>query len=74
MTATYAPALQTVIGSLRAHNPFFLASAPPTARPEMIRRAFEAGWGGAVIKTITPNKVVINDVPNRFATLRNARG
>lgn len=74
MTATYAPALQTVIGSLRAHSPFFLASAPPTARPEMIRRAFEAGWGGAVIKTITPDKVVINDVPNRFATLRNARG
>lgn len=74
MNIKYNPALQTVIGSLRTHNPFFLASAPPTARPEMIRRAFEAGWGGAVIKTITPDKIIINDVPNRFAALRNARG
>ncbi|WP_455654170.1 NAD-dependent dihydropyrimidine dehydrogenase subunit PreA [Phascolarctobacterium sp.] len=74
MNTKHDPVLQTDIGSLRAVNPFFLASAPPTARPEMLRRAFKAGWGGAVIKTIAPDKVVINDVPNRFATLRNARG
>ncbi|GAI52516.1 unnamed protein product, partial [marine sediment metagenome] len=33
-------------------NPFVLASAPPTADAEMITRAFEAGWAGAVIKTL----------------------
>jgi dihydropyrimidine dehydrogenase (NAD+) subunit PreA len=33
-------------------NPFILASAPPTASGEMIERAFELGWGGAVIKTL----------------------
>lgn len=32
-------------------NPFMLASAPPTRTGEMIARAFQAGWGGAVIKT-----------------------
>jgi len=33
-------------------NPFMLASGPPTRTAAMIRRAFEAGWGGAVTKTI----------------------
>ena len=33
-------------------NPFMLASAPPARTAEMIERAFAAGWGGAVTKTI----------------------
>jgi dihydropyrimidine dehydrogenase (NAD+) subunit PreA len=33
-------------------NPFWLASAPPTNCGEQIMRAFDAGWGGAVWKTI----------------------
>jgi dihydroorotate dehydrogenase len=33
-------------------SPFVLASGPPTANADMIARAFEAGWAGAVIKTI----------------------
>src|SRR6201998_4635854 len=32
--------------------PFCVASAPPTNTGEMIMRAFDAGWGGAVWKTI----------------------
>lgn len=34
-------------------NPFVLAAAPPTDNPDMIRRGFEAGWGGAIIKTLS---------------------
>jgi dihydroorotate dehydrogenase len=33
-------------------NPFLLASAPPTESEGNIMRAFEAGWGGVVTKTI----------------------
>lgn len=33
-------------------NPYIVAPAPPSDKPDMIRRAFEAGWGGAVIKTL----------------------
>src|SRR5918993_1783218 len=33
-------------------NPFLLASAPPTESESNILRAFEAGWGGVVTKTI----------------------
>jgi len=36
-------------------NPFMLASAPPTRNAEMIKRAFAAGWGGAVTKSIAPD-------------------
>ena len=32
-------------------NPFTLAAAPTTDSAEMVARAFEAGWGGAILKT-----------------------
>jgi len=61
-----SPLLTTTLGSLTLKNPFLLSSAPPTANGEMIRRAFKAGWGGAVIKTITPDDMPIRDVSPRF--------
>src|SRR5437764_13172006 len=39
-------------GAIDSPNPFWLASAPPTNCGEQIMRAFDAGWGGAVWKTI----------------------
>ena len=37
---------------IKSPNPFWLASAPPTNSEYQVNRAFEAGWGGAVWKTI----------------------
>src|SRR6201988_117465 len=37
---------------LRSPNPFWLASGPPTNTGGQVMRAFDAGWGGAVWKTI----------------------
>ncbi|MEE8436703.1 MAG: NAD-dependent dihydropyrimidine dehydrogenase subunit PreA [Candidatus Neomarinimicrobiota bacterium] len=37
---------------IKSPNPFWLASGPPTNCGEQIKRAFEAGWGGAVWKTL----------------------
>lgn len=48
---------------IRSPNPFWLASAPPTNSGAQVHRAFEAGWGGAVWKTIGPP--VLN-VSNRY--------
>jgi dihydropyrimidine dehydrogenase (NAD+) subunit PreA len=60
---------------LRAHflgitldSPFILASAPPTSNGDMIRRAFQAGWAGAVIKTLIRDPV--KNLRNRFAVSR----
>ena len=44
--------LSTVFTGIRFENPFLLASAPPTESDGNIRRAFDAGWGGVVTKTI----------------------
>jgi dihydropyrimidine dehydrogenase (NAD+) subunit PreA len=43
---------------LKFENPFLLASAPPTESENNIMRAFDAGWGGVVTKTIGLHPVV----------------
>src|ERR1700753_1281366 len=48
---------------IKSPNPFWLASAPPTNTGAQIHRAFEAGWGGAVWKTI--GAPVLN-ISNRY--------
>jgi dihydropyrimidine dehydrogenase (NAD+) subunit PreA len=47
-----ATQLDVTFTGLRFDNPFLLASAPPTESDSNIMRAFEAGWGGVVTKTI----------------------
>ena len=46
------PDLSIEFCGVKAPNPFWLASAPPTNSEYQVRRAFDAGWGGAVWKTI----------------------
>ena len=46
------PDLSTTICGINSPNPFWLASAPPTNSGYQVRRAFEAGWGGVVWKTL----------------------
>ncbi len=44
--------LQTNFAGIHSPNPFWLASAPPTDKAYNVNRAFEAGWGGVVWKTL----------------------
>jgi dihydropyrimidine dehydrogenase (NAD+) subunit PreA len=39
-------------GGIKSPNPFWLASAPPANSGDQVMRAFDAGWGGAVWKTL----------------------
>ena len=48
---------------IKSPNPFWLASAPPTNSGPQIMRAFDAGWGGAVWKTLGDP---ITNVTSRF--------
>jgi dihydropyrimidine dehydrogenase (NAD+) subunit PreA len=50
--------LSTTFTGIHFENPFMLASAPPTESDANIMRAFEAGWGGVVTKTIGMHPVV----------------
>jgi len=44
--------LTTHFIGISSPNPFWLASAPPTDKAYNVNRAFEAGWGGVVWKTL----------------------
>ena len=44
--------LSTEFIGIKSPNPFWLASAPPTDKAYNVERAFEAGWGGVVWKTL----------------------
>ena len=49
---------KTTFTGIEFENPFLLSSAPPTESESNIMRAFEAGWGGVVTKTIGLHPVV----------------
>lgn len=54
---------------IRSPNPFWLASAPPTDKAYNINRAFEAGWGGVVWKTLGEDPPIVNVNGRRYGAL-----
>ena len=58
--------LTTNFAGIRCPNPFWLASAPPTNCGEQVMRAFDAGWGGVVWKTIGEP---ITNVSSRYSSV-----
>ena len=54
---------------IHSPNPFWLASAPPTDKEINVTRAFEAGWGGVVWKTLGEDPAVVNVNGPRYTTL-----
>lgn len=44
--------LRSTFAGISSPNPFWLASAPPTDKAYNVVRAFRAGWGGVVWKTL----------------------
>jgi len=60
------PTLETTFAGIKCLNPFWLASAPPTNCGEQIMRAFDAGWGGAVWKTIG---APVTNVSSRYSSI-----
>ncbi len=60
------PTLETTFAGIRCMNPFWLASGPPTNCGEQIMRAFDAGWGGAVWKTIGAQ---VTNVSSRYSSI-----
>ena len=50
-------------------NPFCLSSSPVGNCYEMCAKAYEAGWGGVVFKTIGPKHYLIDEVSPRFDAL-----
>lgn len=58
--------LSVEVAGVKFPNPFGLASATPCTSSDMIRRAFEAGWGFAVTKTFSLDKDLVTNVSPRI--------
>jgi len=64
--------LTTNFIGITSPNPFWLASAPPTDKEYNVRRAFEAGWGGVVWKTLGEDPPVVNVNGPRYGAIWGA--
>jgi len=58
--------LSVNLAGIKSPNPFWVASAPPANTAYQCHRAFEAGWGGVVWKTI--GDPIVN-VSSRYSSL-----
>src|SRR5260221_3260145 len=58
--------LPTNFAGIKSPSRFWMARAPPTNMGSMVERAFDAGWGGAVWKTL--GEPIVN-VSSRLAGL-----
>lgn len=65
------PSLAVTVNGMKFKNPFVLGSGPPGTNGRVIGKAFEAGWGGVVAKTISlDSSKVINTAP-RYGKLKS---
>lgn len=62
--------LHCLIAGIESVNPFWLASAPPSDKKYTVERAFKAGWGGAVWKTLGSDPPIVN-VTSRYGVHRS---
>ena len=56
---------------IKSPNPFWLASAPPTDKEYNVVRAFKAGWGGVVWKTLGEDPHVVNVNGPRYGAIHS---
>src|SRR5438270_932485 len=63
--------LSITVNGIKFPNPFLLGSGPPGTNARVIAKAYDAGWGGAVAKTVSlESSKVVNVVP-RYGKLRS---
>jgi len=58
--------LESTFLGIKSPNPFWLASAPPTDKKINVLRAYEAGWGGVVWKTLGSQ---VKNVSSRYSAV-----
>jgi len=63
--------LKSTFLGITSPNPFWLASAPPTDKAYNVSRAFEAGWGGAVWKTLGEDPPIVNVSGPRYGAIHS---
>src|SRR6266850_7363973 len=60
-----------VVNGMTFPNPFLLGSGPPGTNARVIAKSYDAGWGGAVAKTISLESAKVVNVVPRYGKLRS---
>ena len=63
--------LRSEFVGIKSPNPFWLASAPPTDKEYNVVRAFKAGWGGVVWKTLGEDPPIVNVAGPRYGAIHS---
>ncbi|HYN86082.1 MAG TPA: NAD-dependent dihydropyrimidine dehydrogenase subunit PreA [Pyrinomonadaceae bacterium] len=63
--------LSITVNGIEFPNPFLLGSGPPGTNARVIAKSFDAGWGGAVAKTVSLESAKVVNVVPRYGRLRS---
>src|SRR6266508_5791466 len=63
--------LEITVNGIKFPNPFLLGSGPPGTNARVIAKSFDAGWGGAVAKTVSLESAKVVNVVPRYVKLRS---
>jgi dihydroorotate dehydrogenase subfamily 1 len=63
--------LSITVNGIKFPNPFLLGSGPPGTNARVIAKSYDAGWGGAVAKTISLESAKVVNVVPRYGKLRS---
>lgn len=63
--------LSITVNGMKFPNPFVLGSGPPGTNARVIAKSFDAGWGGAVAKTVSLESAKVINVVPRYGKLRS---
>jgi len=63
--------LSITVNGIKFPNPFVLGSGPPGTNARVISKSFDAGWGGAVAKTVSLESAKVVNVVPRYGKLRS---
>jgi dihydroorotate dehydrogenase subfamily 1 len=63
--------LSITVNGIKFPNPFLLGSGPPGTNARVLAKSYEAGWGGAVAKTVSLESAKVVNVVPRYGKLRS---
>jgi dihydropyrimidine dehydrogenase (NADP+)/dihydropyrimidine dehydrogenase (NAD+) subunit PreA len=66
--------LSTRVDGLKLPNPFIIGSGPPGTNLNVIRKAFQEGWGAVIAKTISLDASKVVNVTPRYGKLLSNSG
>ncbi len=64
--------LSVTVDGLKLPNPFVIGSGPPGTNANVIKKAFDEGWGAVIAKTISLEADKVTNVAPRYARMRAA--